>query len=654
MASKYWHALLFTMTPLSATAQIVPPTVTGLRPASASSGEAVESEIRGSGLEGITGILFEGEGIAVEKVSGTKARVVVAKGAAPGPRRFRVVGPNGVSNAGIFYVGRPLPTVRESEPNGGFANAQKIAAPSAIVGEIKPGADVDLFAVDLRRGETFVAEAIAARSGSDLDALVTILDADGRALAEADDTFGRDAVAVLAVPRDGRYFVQVQDAEGPRRDGNVENALVRPYRLEVGRLPLVTAVFPLGARRGEAARFRLLGSNLDRSEQEWTIGQDASWPENSLILSTPLGPTHPWPLIADDLPATAEAEPDDEVDEAAMVAVPTAIDGRFGSKGDTDVFRLVARPGQAGQYAIRVLAARGGSPADPVIALLDAKGAITAENDDALGRDAMVEAKIDAKDGAWIAVREKFGRGGDRFAYRIEVERLDGRLAIAADLGLHTVPRRGALAIPLTVDRRGVAGSWTVAADGLPDGVRVEPLTLGPGANQGVIAVAAVSDAPLGPFLLRLVARPDAGAAPETPIAITYQDSPTGRDGPGATGPIRLTLAVAEPAPLGIAIEPAEVEVEPGASVPIRVVLDRRGDAAKKAVKIRLLGPTDSFEPVAESKVASDANEATLTLKARPDAAHCQGLLTVRTWFDGVPEIAGVAAQARLVVPPKK
>jgi hypothetical protein len=640
--------------PLSATAQIAPPTVSGVRPASASAGETVELEVRGNGLEGLSAIVFEGEGIAVEKVEGTKARVVVAKGAAPGARTFRAVGPKGLSNASTFYVGRPLPSVREAEPNGGFATAQKVEASAAIGGEIKPGADVDLFAVDLKRGEAFVAEAIAARSGSDLDALVTILDPDGRALAEADDTFGRDAAAVLVAPRDGRYSVQIQDADGPRRDGNVENKLARPYRLEVGRLPLVTSVFPLGGRRGERTKLRLVGVNLDRTEYEWTTDFKGCSLENIYTISTDLGPTNPWPLIADDLPTTAEAEPNDDIDEGATIPVPAAIDGRLGTRGDVDVFHLVARPGQAGDYAVRALAARGGSPADPVVAVLDAKGTVKAENDDALGRDAMVEARIDEKDGAWVAVREKFGRGGDRFAYRIEAERRDGRLVIMADLGPRTVPRRGAMAIPLTIDRRGVAGSWTISAEGLPAGVRVEPLTLGPEAKKTALAVADDETAPLGPFELRLVARPDAGAVPDTPIAFMYQESSAVGNGPRPFEPIFPTLAVAEPAPLGIAIEPAEVAVEPGTSVPLKVVLDRSGVAAKKAVKVRLLGPLDSFEPVADVKVAADGNVATLTLKARADAHPRRGTIAARAWFDGGPESHGVAAQGRLVVQEKK
>ena len=56
-----------------------------------------------------------------------------------------------------------------------------------------------------------------------------------------------------AAPVSGRYVVQVQDANGRNRDNNIEQKLAREYRLEIGLFPMVTAVFPPGARRGASA-----------------------------------------------------------------------------------------------------------------------------------------------------------------------------------------------------------------------------------------------------------------------------------------------------------------------------------------------------------------------------------------------------------------
>ena len=109
---------------------------------------------------------------------------------------------------------------------------------------------MDVYAVEMKAGETLVAEVIAARAGSGLDALVTVFGPDGRELAEDDDTFGQDAAVAVRARVAGRYFVQVQDADGKNRDGKIEQTKARPYRLEMGTVALVTSAFPAGLKRG--------------------------------------------------------------------------------------------------------------------------------------------------------------------------------------------------------------------------------------------------------------------------------------------------------------------------------------------------------------------------------------------------------------------
>ncbi|HWE35282.1 MAG TPA: PPC domain-containing protein, partial [Isosphaeraceae bacterium] len=505
-----------------------------------------------------------------------------------------IVGPSGHSNAGQIHVGRALKTVDEVEPNNGFRKPSAVKDGAiAVNGKIEPGNEVDVYAIDMKAGETLAAEVIAARAGSGLDALITVFGPGLREIAEDDDTFGQDAAVSVTARVAGRYFVQVQDADGKHRDGKIEATKTRPYRLEMGAIAPATSPSPAGSKPGEVA----------------------------------------------------EIEPNDSDEAPQAVTVPASVNGRLDAgkigEPDVDVYRLKAEPGT---YRISALAARLGSLADPVLTVLDEKGDAQAENDDTGGRDARFERAIDAK-GLLVAVRDYYGRGGPRFAYRLEVERVPDRsLAVTADLGARVVPRGGSVALAVKVERRGYDGPVTVLAGETPAGVAAVPVTIAKGSNAGVLFVSATDDAPAGLFPFRLTTR-DAAA----PAEFVYRErSAVGNDPPGGW------LVVAEPATLGVRIEPGEVVVAPGQSATVKVVLDRRAEIAKKAaVKVKLVaaeGNLDGFEPVAEATVAANSDAASFTLKAKPGAAPARRTVAAVARFDGSAEAFAVASGAAAVV----
>ena len=97
-----------------------------------------------------------------------------------------------------------------------------------MAGAIQVPRDVDVFRFAGRRGQRIVAEVLAARLGSPLDASLTLYDAAGRILANADDSRGSaDPVLEMALPRDGVYFLAVNDAQDAGGPGHVYRLLVR-------------------------------------------------------------------------------------------------------------------------------------------------------------------------------------------------------------------------------------------------------------------------------------------------------------------------------------------------------------------------------------------------------------------------------------------
>ncbi len=141
----------------------------------------------------------------------------------------------------------PPPTRSETEPNNDAATASPASLGDAVAGVIDPAGDVDYFALELTQGVTIDFEVFAGRTGSPLDATLTLLAPDGiTMLAYNDDTYGWDSNLRLRIPETGRYFVAITDL-GQRGDpaftyvlrlGSLEPAPGDPTRIVASGLGL--------------------------------------------------------------------------------------------------------------------------------------------------------------------------------------------------------------------------------------------------------------------------------------------------------------------------------------------------------------------------------------------------------------------------------
>jgi len=638
-----------------ASAQLAPPTIRGVKPLGGSAGETVRLTIRGESLDRASALVFDdpshrGSKVRIEKAEAgqVEALVTLPADVTPGPAAFRVVSPRGVSNPGRLVVSRSRPTVEEKEPNDGFARPQAVPSPCTVEGAIGNGMDVDLFAVDMRAGETLVAEAVAARAGSGLDASLTIFGPDRRELASGDDLFGRDAAIAARTPTAGRYYVQVVDANGRNRDGKAENAVKdnRAYRLTLGAIPLLTAVDPPGVRRGVPSRLRLFGANLP--------------PETTVTLppDTPTG-DHPFRVEGSnavvvrvgDAPEVAEVEPDDRPEVAQAVLVPAAIHGRFDRRrgGDVDLYRIRPADGRAGDYAITVHAARVGSPADPVLAILGDAGQSLAEDDDGLGRDARIERRVEPS-GLLIGVREFYGRGGDRFVYRIEVEPV-AKITAVLRPGARTVPSGGRAAVAVDLVRRGYDGPVTILPGPLPPGVTGRPVTIASGTNRGLMvlevdAKAGYFPCGVGPFALRPVAR-------DVPAAVAWEVADPGMKLPTAPTGGEIVFGVSESTSLDVTIERDRIDLIPGGSAEFRVRLDRRPLARQAAVKVSIHateGGLSGFQEIKEVSIPAGSSSCDVRLAAMANAGPGRSAIVAIARFEDVPVERGVVSRPCSIV----
>ena len=146
------------------------------------------------------------------------------------------------SNPFLLQVSN-LPEHHESEPNDTPASALAVETPVIANGRIGNPGDVDFWSIVARQGDVFAFDVRAARLGSPLDAVLTVQDAAGKDIVQAESA-GSDVSLRFTPPAAGRYVVRVKERFQSR--GGPSFA----YRLEMVRQELPVTALPL-------PRFRL-------------------------------------------------------------------------------------------------------------------------------------------------------------------------------------------------------------------------------------------------------------------------------------------------------------------------------------------------------------------------------------------------------------
>src|SRR5262249_36582188 len=142
------------------------------------------------------------------------------------------------------------------------------------------------------------------------------------------------------------------------------------YRLHVGEVPVITAVFPLGLRRGTETDVRIAGVHLGdlKSVHVKAPADAAVGTRLPLNVTTPLGtPAGSPSLVVGDFPEVGTLE-----SGTGVIGVPGTANGRIDSPGATDTWRFTAKKGQ--RLILEVNARRLGSPLDSYLEVLDAQG----------------------------------------------------------------------------------------------------------------------------------------------------------------------------------------------------------------------------------------------------------------------------------------
>lgn len=427
-------------------------------------------------------------------------KIKLATNATPGTREVRIGTPLGLSNPLKFYVDT-LP--EQSKPHSTTPNPildrllerlnrryststsiyeTRIVLPAIINGQIMPGS-VDRYRFTARKGQRvvvivharelipYLADAVPGW----FQAAVTLYDVRGNQIAYVDDyRFNPDPVLCYEVPKDGDYILEIKDAIYRGREDFV-------YRIEIGELPFVTGIFPMGCQAGKTVTIKFTGWNLATAQNAQALSSDiitATNDANAPVISHEtavlqqvkfdrpgvylLGVTNAnrrsnlLPFAVDTLPEDNEIEPNDSIKHAQPIILPIIINGCVSHPSDRDVFKF---DGSAGAHVVvEVNARRLGSPLDSFVRLTDACGNQIAFNDDyddkASGlithhADSYLHAQLPTNGVYYVLIGDTQQHGGPDYTYRLRIS------PPVPDFALRVVPAslvvRGGASAPLTI-----------------------------------------------------------------------------------------------------------------------------------------------------------------------------------------------------------
>jgi hypothetical protein len=638
-----------------ASAQTSYPMITHTFPVAVQRGKTREVTVEGQmNFLGVYKALFDAGGIQAEIVAGpapkavptqkplarsVKLRLTVAADAPLGVREFRLASPLGISSVGQLLV-VDEPVVLESGLNNTRAQANPIPVPCVVCGRIEAAEDVDYFKLHAEAGQILTFEVHCARLQDKIhdlqkhaDPIVTLFDAAGHELAANDDFYFADPLLSYPVARTGDYYLQVRDS---KYDGDPRWV----YALLVTNRPYVSHVYPMAGNPGQVVEVEPVGSaRAIKARVPLRVPATPGIQEVQLDLGGVK--TNPTAFIVSTLPQVLEQEPNDTPEQATRVTIPCGINGRIGAKRDLDHFTFTASKGRAIRFEVK--ARRFGtllrSSLDSVLDVLTPKGSVLASNDDTFGKDAALVFTPPADGDYILRIRDLNNKGADTAVYYIEADWARPEFTLRCDPDKAMIGPGSSTAWHVHVVRsNGFTGPVRVDVKGLPKGVSVNPLTIGPTMTQGLLVLTAAPNAARDAANVQVVGtgvanKPDGKeetlVRPVTPNQEIYSPG-----GGRARFDVRLqSVAVTDPSDiLKVEVKPQTITLKPGEEVRIEVAIQRRPDYSKGVsldVMLRHLGgvfgnPLPPGVTLVEGKsktLLGTGSTGHVVLKAAPDAA---------------------------------
>lgn len=270
-------------------------------------------------------------------------------------------GPGGEITATLFVDS--FATVNENEPNNSARAAQLLDLPRTVLGSLDRAGDVDFFRFQAKAGEEIGVQVVV-EPGATVEPVLLLTDEHGGVVQES-----FDGLLAFRCLQTGSYSLAIHDRQY-RGDSKTR------YRLQIGPIPVIAAVYPLGVQRGQQTTVHLFGVHLgpqptvqlvaqpdapvaSRLPVHFATTQGSALGNRSIVVGE-------YPEVVAPLQVLQKSA---GVSELGEVPVPGVANGCLLRHGDAHLWRFTARRGQ--RLIIEVEARRLGSSLDSVIEILD-------------------------------------------------------------------------------------------------------------------------------------------------------------------------------------------------------------------------------------------------------------------------------------------
>lgn len=631
---------------LPAAAQRGYPRIETVYPGAVARGETTEVLLRGRyNLQHAEQILFDGGGISAaigewsaEEVTEPpqnklpvfatellRIKVTVAADARPGIRPFRVLTKGSVSALAHLLVS-PSPVVNEAESNDSNREAQSLGPAQTVNGLLDKEADLDVYQIEAKAGETLNFTVYSARLQHPVpqleknfaDLTMSLRDSADAEIAAADDWHGQDPELSHTFEKSGVYYLHLREA----RYHSGKNTWW--YALSVDSSPRVTSVFPSAVKAGSRAKLQLEGFNLaGNGAYEIDIPADAR-EKFSFVVASDRGESYPVDLLVTDLITAVEPSGPHEF---TPIQVPAGVSGRIASDGETDRYRFSARKNDRLEFLVQ----RGNAAIDPLMEIRDASGRLLAARDDlvnTLGQGARGElafpvdknARIEwttPSDGEYeVHVRDANFFGGKDYVYHLIARAQEPDFVLILDDDRMPAGPGGSYTSVVTLERRnGFEGAVELAVRELPKGLVAEKSVIPPGLNQGNIVITALPDARLDASSIEVhgIARLKLPGGESRAIERVAQPfAPMGQAGNRSFYPVQSAVAAAvEGNDIIMEAHPKKLTLHPGESATVEIRVTRDHYDGPIEMNVVLWNLTQTFSKFPPGMIYEEKNSKT-------------------------------------------
>ncbi len=544
----------------------------------------------------------------------------------PGIHWIRVASDQGISNALSLGV--------DNLPQMPFAETVE-TLPVALSGDLTEG-NILKTSFSAKAGDPIVVDVEGRRIGSNIRPVLRLLDASGvqMGFSGPQPELHGDARITTTIAADGIYTLEMHDIlyKGPAPGR---------FRLKIGNLSFADLAFPMGIQAGQATSVKYGRSNIESAVE-------VSSPTD-VIGSLPLPGTGHATGSRPRLIFSHHAEYVESDQAGDVPAAPVGINGWLSKQGETDSFKVLAKPGS--KLRLDVVARRAGSPLDGVLIVKGANGAQIGRNDDRPGMsDPGLDITVPAgSEFITVELNDLLRRGGEDFIYRIEIQDIS-QPQFAATFGQDRlqVPAGSTQTVIVDIARQGYNGNVNLEFEGLPEGVTVAGNQVLAGRTRGLVSITAadgVAVASVG----RIIATAEDENVGTRKVAVVGADSPHYRVLPELRQSLGIARVTGAPIGVSLTLDSTDLQGPRGKFIPVAVNVARK-DGVAGNIRLRLVSnQTMPRKKVKQNNkdVEVDDTDRALRLSENPVLAADVTSTTVNLW---VPHDLGLMAWRGAIV----